>query len=713
MAAARRLLGKRSEEIDFLFLASPDDRPFYEVSTAGGRVTVKAGSAAAAMRGLYVYLREACDAMVTWSGSHLDLPAAFPSFPTKRASSPYRFVQYYNPCTFGYTTAFWNWERWERELDWMALHGVNMPLALEGQEAVWQTVWRSLGISQSELDSFSTGPAQLPWHRMGNINRFAGPLPQNWITEKSDLQKKILARMREFGMKPVVQAFSGFVPQGYLRLYPEIKTFTLLWSEDSSSSMPREFKTFILSPEEADAYKKIGRLFIQEYKRQYGPVEYYLADSFNELTVPVRPGHRYDDLARFGRTVYDGIQAGDPNGKWVMQGWLFNNDPVFWDNASVQAFLRDVPNDRMMILDYANDLPGLMGGDPIAMNQWKLHNAFFGKQWVNGMLHTFGGNNNLKGNLRFFAAQSAAALASPLKGSLTGWGMDPEGTQNNEVVYELLTDIGWAPSEIKLDQWIPRYCKSRYGSDPDAMREAWDLLLQSAYADHHWASRHAWQGRPSLDPRPMAVNSDPMFQTAAEKFLSCAEELQHGDLYRNDLIEIVSQAAGGRVDRHLAAACAAHQQGDAALRDQKAEESLEMLMRIDGLLNLRPDRRLETWVQNARSWARSSEEAAYYDENARRLITSWGWKELEDYAARVWSGLARDYYAARWHLFFQQLREPNSDATRIDVSMNIWEETWLSTPYRPSPPRVVADLATEARSMLAVTRAWKDPDVSS
>ena len=28
--------------------------------------------------------------------------------------------------------AFWNWERWEQEIDWMALQGINLPLAFTG-----------------------------------------------------------------------------------------------------------------------------------------------------------------------------------------------------------------------------------------------------------------------------------------------------------------------------------------------------------------------------------------------------------------------------------------------------------------------------------------------------------------------------------------------------------------------------------------------------
>ena len=40
-----------------------------------------------------------------------------------------------NVVTASYSTAFWGWSRWERELDWAALHGVNLPLAHEGVAA--------------------------------------------------------------------------------------------------------------------------------------------------------------------------------------------------------------------------------------------------------------------------------------------------------------------------------------------------------------------------------------------------------------------------------------------------------------------------------------------------------------------------------------------------------------------------------------------------
>jgi alpha-N-acetylglucosaminidase len=692
-----RLFPNRISDFDLRWISPDQGHETYVVSAVGGRVEVKGSSAVALCRGVYAYLRETGSGMVGWGGLRLELPPRLPDLSERRVVCPYKFIQYYNVCTFGYTTAFWNWGRWERELDWMALHGITMPLAMEGQEAIWQRVWKQFGVTQAELDRYFTGPAYLPWHRMGNIDYFEGPLPQGWIDRKCDLQRKILDRMRELGMSPVVPAFAGFIPEAFKRLYPQAKVFTELWT----SQTPRQSKSLILDPGQADLYKEIGARFIREYKREFGPVEYYLADTFNEMSVPVgsRPE---EDLRRFARSVYESILAGDPNGKWVMQGWLFRSDPQFWDNRAIAAFLSGVPDDRMLILDFSNDSNAeKKGEDPTANNDWKDHESFFGKPWVNGMIHTFGGNNNVKGNLPLIAAQPGEVLASPQRGNLVGWGMDPEGIENNEVVYELMTDIGWSDAKIDLDRWIPAYCRARYGDYPRAMTEAWRLLLESAYSWHPtWNSRHAWQSRPSLEPAALGVDTTPAFHQAVEQFLASAEQLKPSLLYRNDLIELVAQSVGGRIDAQLLKACQAHKAGQAEVRDHSAKRALDMLLRVDGLMNLRVDRRLETWIGAAQSWALSPDEKSYYDRDSRRVITFWGWTDLNDYASRVWSGLIRDYYAGRWKTFFEALQKNHMP------DLDVWEEAWLLAPYMPSEPVRVEDLVEESRCMLEESKTW-------
>jgi alpha-N-acetylglucosaminidase len=608
--------------------------------------------------------------MITWSGRNLNLPVHLPDHVENEVVSPYRFVQYYNTCTFGHSTAFWDWERWKREIDWMALHGINMPLAMEGQEAVWQSVWHQIGLPQREIDLFSVGPAYLPWFRMGNISRSDGPLPHRWIDQKALLQRKILDRMRELDMSPVVPAFSGFVPDVFMRMRPAAKTFTLLWTPE----MPRLSRAFILDPNDLDGYREIGGRFIREHKKTFGDANYFLADAFNEMHAPVGSDNRYEDLARFSRAVFEGILAGDAQGVWVMQGWLFRNQPEFWDIKSIAASLSPVPDDRMIIIDFSNDAYARSNvKDPTEGNTWKSCGSFLGKQWINGMIHTLGGNNTIKGNLPLISQQPAAVLASAEKKNLVGWGMDPEGIENNEVVYELMTDIGWSASSIDLQSWIPAYCRARYGAYPPEMATAWTLLLASTYSWHPtWNSRQAWQCRPSLDPVAKGVESGPQFEQAVDSFLACAEQLSGKELYENDLIELTAQACGGWVDRRLQAACVAHRAGRSEDRDGAAKEALDMLLRIDSLMNARPDRRLETWTGRARKWADGPLEEAYYDSDSRRVITCWGWAEVYDYASRVYAGLIRDYYPMRWKVFFAGLQQEKPP------SLDVWEETWLS-----------------------------------
>ncbi len=74
-----------------------------------------------------------------------------------------RFRYYQNVCTVSYTFVWWDWARWEQEIDWMAMHGINMPLAFNAQETIWQKVYLKMGLTQEELDAHFAGPAFLAW----------------------------------------------------------------------------------------------------------------------------------------------------------------------------------------------------------------------------------------------------------------------------------------------------------------------------------------------------------------------------------------------------------------------------------------------------------------------------------------------------------------------------------------------------------------------
>lgn len=56
---------------------------------------------------------------------------------------------------------------------------------------------------------------------MGNIRGWGGPLTPSWHQHTINLQHRILDRMRELGIVPVLPAFAGHVPRAFTRIYPE------------------------------------------------------------------------------------------------------------------------------------------------------------------------------------------------------------------------------------------------------------------------------------------------------------------------------------------------------------------------------------------------------------------------------------------------------------------------------------------------------------
>ncbi|WP_255702917.1 alpha-N-acetylglucosaminidase TIM-barrel domain-containing protein [Antarcticibacterium sp. 1MA-6-2] len=180
----------------------------YEIEVKNNKVVVRGSSTTAMTRGAYDYLKNVTNSMVTWSGKNINIPAELPDA-TLKASSPYENRYYLNVCAFGYSTPYWDWERWEKEIDWMALRGMNFPLALVASEAIATRVWKKLGLSQEEINKFYTAPSLLPWQRMGNVNNLGGDLlTKEWHDGQVALQHKILNRLKELNMKPILPAFA-------------------------------------------------------------------------------------------------------------------------------------------------------------------------------------------------------------------------------------------------------------------------------------------------------------------------------------------------------------------------------------------------------------------------------------------------------------------------------------------------------------------------
>ena len=275
-----------------------------------GKIVLEGNNGISVASALGDYLKDRCGWHLSWCGSDTALPEVLPvPEDTVSRTSPYKYRYYLNYCTFNYTMSWWDEERWQKEIDFMALNGINMPLAVTGQNTVWQKVYRRLGFTDEDLESFFSGPAYFNWFWMGNLDGWGGPLPQSFIDRHEELQKYILHAERSLGMTPVLPAFAGHVPEALVRFYPKAKISRM----SSWGGFRDDYRSYFLDPLDS-LFGVIQRAFLEEQTRLYGTDHIYGADPFNEIESP---SWEPDYLATVARTIYSTMREVDPKAQWL------------------------------------------------------------------------------------------------------------------------------------------------------------------------------------------------------------------------------------------------------------------------------------------------------------------------------------------------------------------------------------------------------------
>lgn len=674
-AVIERLIGNRVNEFE-IHIIENQNKDWFEVETANNLVKISGSDNTAICYAAYNFLRDIGAVLVSWEGNKVNLPKTWPQY-SKKGNTPFKYREYLNACTFGYTTPWWDWKRWEQEIDWMAVHGINLPTAMEGQESVWQELWKEYGLTNTQLEAHFAGPAYLPWQRMGNINSLEGPLPQEWFTKKEALQKKILERMRALDMHPVVPAFSGYVPKAFAEKHPEAKITELnSWSGGGFES------TFLLDSKDP-LFKKIGKRFIELYTQKYGKSNFYLADSFNEIEPPVSEHNKYEELANYGSAIYETIEEAAPGAVWVMQGWLFGDNKNFWTKEATSAFLSKVPNDRLMVQDYAND----------RYKVWENQEAFYGKQWTYGYVHNYGGSNPVYGDLNFYKNELTSLLKNPHKGNVVGYGAMPEGLNNNSIVYEFIYDLPWNQGEQSIQDWLTKYLNARYEQKTsESVFKAWELLLESVYSTKYWETRW-WNDRAGaylLFKRPTATITEfkgnpgdkEKLKQALDILTKEAKKYDKNNFIQYDLIDVSRHYYSLCIDEDLIECVKAYQQKDIAKGDQLFKKIEKQVLDIDKTMSGQPLNSVDNWVKSASEYGSTPEVSKLYAKNAKTLITLWGGEgHLNDYASRSWKGMYKGFYWPRWKMFLESLKKSAVNNTSFDEnkereSIKNWEIKW-------------------------------------
>ena len=665
--------------------------------------------------GINWYLKHHAGIHISWNNMNVKLPAVLPAVKQKERHETDLKLRYnFNYCTFSYTMAFWDWNRWQKEIDWMALHGINMPLAAVGTESVWRNMLLKLGYSEEEVGKFIAGPAFLAWWEMNNLEGWGGPLPLGWYKQQEALQKKILARMKEMGMKPVLPGYCGMVPHDAKQKLGLNVTDAGRWN---SYQRPAN-----LSPTDS-RFAEIADLYYKELTRLYGKSDYYSMDPFHESGNDAAV-----DYGKAGEALMSAMKRANPHAIWVVQGWNENPRPQMIANLKVGDLLvLDLFSEsRQNFEDFCTG-ENTSGPGKKDFSTSKKEGIYGKHQWLFCLLENFGGNVGLHGRMdqllnNFYLAtvkkdtpkQENSSLLT-LHSSLKGWGFTMEGSENNPVMFELMSELPWRAEKITKEDWIREYCYARYGVHDATIEKAWTLLAQSIY---NCPKGNIQQGthesifcaRPSLNSYQVSTWSlmsnyyDPEdTRQAAILLTSVAEKYRSNNNFEYDLVDICRQALADQGRKQYLKTMADFKAFSRQDFKKDSDRFLKMILLQDKLLGTRQEFRLGHWIEEARSLGKTAEEKDLYEWNARVQITTWGNRicadngGLHDYGHKEWQGLLKDFYYLRWSTFMKSLASQLSlqDTPRID-----WyglEDSWTlqKNPYSSKAEGSPIDVAKE------------------
>ncbi len=654
-----RILPGKSNQFSIKNLKRKDKKEAFELSGKKGKIVIKGTNELAIAKGFNYYLNNYCQIRVSWyKDDAYSIPAVLPMM-NKTILLESRFEKrfFLNYCTFGYTMLWWQWNDWERFIDWMALNGINIPLAITGQEAIWLEVWKEFGMTEEQIRAYFTGPAHLPWHRMGNLDGFLGPLPQDYITHQLELQKQILKRERSFGMTPVLPAFAGHVPKAIKEKYPNAKISSL-----GSYGTGKEYDAFFLDPMDS-LFIQIQQKFLITQTKHFGTDHVYGADPFNEMDPPeTTPEY----MATVSRTIYDGMQSVDSEAVWVQMGWTFYYMKLWKEDPTrLKAMIQAVPDGKMIILDYFVEKEEV----------WRNTNAWHGAPYIWCYLGNFGGNTEMAAPIKEVAQRILKAENDTTHGKLCGIGSTLEGFNVNRFMFEWLFDYGWDKSVTNVNEWITNYSKTRTKNNDSIAEKAQRKLIDLVYNDQlsNIATGSLLQARPLLTgvkgyQRPNKYDYKELTNILTLMLSANEASLQSAE-YQKELVVVTKQVLDNLIIPLRAKINDAYIKKDSVEMEKQIKIFLTVFDDQDRLLATQPEFLLGKWIHDARQFGNDSASKAYYERNACVLITTWGGEgnKIIDYASRNLSGLISSYYKVRWEMFFEKLRAGLRNNTALDM----------------------------------------------
>ncbi len=586
-----------------------------------GKVIIKGGCAVSQAVAYYAFLRDNC-------GGYFDVDHALrvAEFNLPKEKREGEIKQKYRTCfeytTFSCAACWWNWERWENEIDFMAMNGVNMPLTVVGTEAVWLKTMKDLGIKEDLALAGISGPGFWGWQL---YNCFDGYLPQSkaeTVDKRIELGRKIIEREKQLGMTPLMHGYSGYISRNFI----QAKIRARVSKTDEWCLFPKQYHISVRDT----TFHRIGTLYYRNLGLLLGEGCYFLADPFT-AHQPAKRDSAF--LAGVGSAIFKLISDQGENAKWVIH------------SSSVrEAMFKSVPKDRVIIIDSSD----MHKNEALSDFEFVLSSSFNG-----------GDVTAIHGD---FNAVSGVAASSAGE-NVCGVAVCSDGAYSNEAYRQF--SYAAMSGEAQPEEWLEAYAYNRYKTDNKAAVEAFDLLRKSCWCDGQPAREHgsAVCTRPTTLLRHTSVgdSGNDISYDIADVF-AAAQKLLEADgktyEYELDVCDVLRQALSDLANAVCKKALDGYKTKNVEQFETNSNLFLGIIEDMDRLLMTKKEFALPHYLELARSFGSSAEESENFEINVLAQITSFGPIKdsvLYDTCWKEWAGALNTFYAKRWRAFFEIL----------------------------------------------------------
>ena len=677
-----------------------DGKDVFIITSQNGKPCIKGNTQLSVATGINWYLNHHAHVNLTWNNLTTDLSKVELPLPNGEdkhvCNTTYRYN--FNTCTFSYSMAFWTWERWQQEIDWMALHGINAPLNLVGLDVVTRKFLRELGVSENDINAYIAGPGFIAWFAMNNLEGWGGTINANdvnmngnpdwWYNRQEKLCRNMLQRMRELGMQPVIPGFSGQVPDCIRNYNGKIDGFSSSHVINNGTWAGGYTRPDMLIPN-TDSYKKFAEVYYKHLHEVMGISEFYSIDPFHEGGIPdgVTNETCYPYIMAELDTYYNGVSNeikknynAPAQPKWIIQYW--QNIP---QSGAFSAMSSDSYKERFIGLDLFAD--NIYAGNAAKWRDANINTCYYkGRPYIYCMLHNFGGRSGMHGRLETTMNGYFEALN---KGNnCQGIGATPEGIETNPILYDMLFELPWMDPTTRpsADEWLAEYSHSRYGIKNDTALSALQYLKKSVWncqRNQQGTSEAIILGRPrwtfgdaqrndgtTLEGRSVSSWSFSSIYWDTQDVLLAADQLYSiKDLVKTedgianfdyDFIEVVRQSMVDYAAKLLPLIKEARNSGNNTEYERLYNLFLQLMLDLDEMLSYDENFKLERWTSLARNIANEANGTNINDRNwlewnARTQVTVWSFSNsgLNDYSNRCWASLIKDFHYPRWEYFFK------------------------------------------------------------